>query len=98
MRAGIEPRVPAPHDLDGQLALFEVAAVHVGDFELAPRRRLEAGGDVRDAGFSSMDVARWLASNATTPYRSGSRTWYANTVAPVARALARSSCSGSEWP
>ena len=34
---GVEPGIAAAHDLDIELALFEVAAVEVGDFEFAAR-------------------------------------------------------------
>ena len=46
-RAGVEPGVAAPHAFDGQLPALEIDAVQVGDFQLAARRRLQPGGDVR---------------------------------------------------
>ena len=33
--AGVEPGIAAAHDFDVELALFEVAAVEVGDFQFA---------------------------------------------------------------
>ena len=39
--AGVEPGVAAAHDLDVELAFFEVEAVEVGDLEFATRRGLE---------------------------------------------------------
>ena len=46
--AGVEPGVAATHDLDIELALFEVEAVEVGDLEFATGRRLEVAGAVDD--------------------------------------------------
>ena len=46
MGAGIEPGHAATHQLDVQLALLKVAAVYVGDLELAARRRLDGRGDI----------------------------------------------------
>src|SRR2546429_2666106 len=41
MRAGVEPRHAAAHDLAIELAQLEIMAIDVGDLELATRRRLE---------------------------------------------------------
>ena len=38
---GVQPRRPASHKLDPQLAPLQVLQVDVGDLELAPRRGLE---------------------------------------------------------
>ena len=46
--AGVEPGVAAAHDLDVELALFEVEAVEVGDFQFTARRGLEVAGEVDD--------------------------------------------------
>ena len=43
VRAGVEPGDAAPEQLDVQLSALEVGAVHVGDLELAARRRLQRG-------------------------------------------------------
>src|SRR5687768_10575363 len=40
IRARIEPRDSAPETFDVQLAALQVGAIHVGDLELAARRRL----------------------------------------------------------
>ena len=44
--------------------------------------------DFGRAGFSSIDRTLPCGSNSTTPYRSGSATWYPNTVPPRVRAPA----------
>ena len=44
MRAGVEPGVAAAHELNAQLALVEVGAVHVGDLELAAPMKKNAYG------------------------------------------------------
>ena len=43
---GVEPGIAAAHQLDVELALFEVDRVDVGDFEFAAGRRLDVLGDV----------------------------------------------------
>ena len=48
VRAGIEPRDAARQLLHVQLPALQIRAVHVGDLELAARRRLEARRDVDD--------------------------------------------------
>src|SRR5262245_34625226 len=48
VRAGIEPGVSAPQSDHAELAGLEVAAVHVGDFQLPPGRRLERLRDAHD--------------------------------------------------
>jgi hypothetical protein len=48
MGAGVEPGEAAPQHLDEQLAAFEVGAIDVGDFEFAPSRRPDRGGNVED--------------------------------------------------
>ena len=47
MRAGVEPGKAAAEHLDMEIAALEIGAVDVGDLELAARRRLERGGDLR---------------------------------------------------
>jgi hypothetical protein len=46
MRAGVEPGEAAAEHLDKQVATLEIDLVHVGDLDLATRRRLDAGRDV----------------------------------------------------
>ena len=46
MRAGVEPRVAAAHDLHAELLLLQVGGVDGGDLELAARARADARGDV----------------------------------------------------
>src|SRR5689334_3250948 len=48
MRARIEPGNATPQNLDVEAACLEIALVHVGDLELAPRRRVEAARDAHD--------------------------------------------------
>src|SRR2546427_9706405 len=43
---GIEPSMSAAERFDVELSPLEVAAVHVGDLQLAPGRRFEARRDV----------------------------------------------------
>src|SRR5262249_20152554 len=50
VRAGVEPRESPTELLDVQLALPQVGRVDVGDLQLAPRGRGEAGGDIGDSG------------------------------------------------
>ena len=42
MRAGIQPGIATTHQLDIQLALLQIHAIDVGDFQLAARRRTES--------------------------------------------------------
>src|SRR3546814_7519572 len=46
VRARLEPRVAAAKLFEVQPALLEIAAVEVGAFQFAPRRRLERGSEV----------------------------------------------------
>src|SRR3546814_9008954 len=46
VRARVEPRVAAAKLFEVQPALLEIAAVEVGDFQFAARRRLERGSEV----------------------------------------------------
>src|SRR3546814_4294109 len=46
VRARVEPRVAAAKLFEVQPALLEIAAVEVGDFQFAARRRLERGREV----------------------------------------------------
>src|ERR1700682_5569926 len=46
MRAGIEPRHAASHDLDCQLTVVEVDLVDIGDLELATGGRFERRSDL----------------------------------------------------
>ncbi len=48
MGSCVEPSEAAAHDLDEKLSLLHVDAVHVGDLELAPRRRLDRSRNVGD--------------------------------------------------
>lgn len=47
--AGVEPRIAAPHALDGERAGVEIEAVEVGDLELAARRGAQRAGVLDDA-------------------------------------------------
>ncbi len=46
MRAGVQPSEASAHDLYIQLALLQVAFVHIVDFQLTSVRRLDIGPDV----------------------------------------------------
>jgi hypothetical protein len=46
VRAGVQPGVAAPHDLDVELALLQVGVVDGGDLQLAARAGLDRLGDV----------------------------------------------------
>ncbi|MCY1417889.1 hypothetical protein D9M71_334340 [compost metagenome] len=46
MRPGIQPGIPAPHDLHRQPVLLQVYPVQVGNLQLAPRRRLDIFGNL----------------------------------------------------
>src|SRR5204863_6542582 len=48
MRAGVEPGIAAAELFDLQAAAPEIDIVEIGDFELAPRRRLQPARDVDD--------------------------------------------------
>src|SRR3546814_14453832 len=54
VRARVEPRVAAAKLLEVQPALLEIAAIEVGDFQFAARRRLERGSEV--AGTPAVEV------------------------------------------
>src|SRR4029077_8101099 len=47
VRPGIQPRIAATEALDHELAALQVAAVEIGDLELATRRGREGGGIIR---------------------------------------------------
>ena len=49
MRPGVEPGDAARQLLDMEQPALEIAAVHVGDLEFAPRRRLQPRRDLDDA-------------------------------------------------
>src|SRR5262249_19167283 len=103
VRPGVEPRDTPAEALDVQLARAEIGEVDVRDLQLAAVGGLERRGDVDDAVVVKVQTGhgprrarpdRLLleappASNSTTPYRCGSRTQYAKTVAPRVRAAAR---------
>ena len=46
VRTGIEPGVTADHDFHVELALLQVAPIDICDFQLATRRRVDAGSNV----------------------------------------------------
>ena len=61
MRAGVEPGVAATHGFDTELALFEVEAVEVGNFQFAARRGFHRLGEFDDPTVVEVEAGDGIA-------------------------------------